>query len=175
MCVWGGSSVLLPAVTKLLFHLWILRAAASCRLHLFTWATQILGFYYPAGGLCLVQTGCLCPARHSREPTAQSTGELLARYFEGLITSSASEFQLGAPVWCVRCAVGSPAAEWTSEVWVPQAGAALNQGWHLSAHPHGIKPKEHHLVHWCCSEVFDCKGTCNITGLAILLESVELF
>lgn len=123
----------------------------------------------------MVQAGCLCPAGHRREPTALSTRDLLARYFKGLITLYASEFWLGAPVLCVRCATGSPAAEGTSGVWVLQAGAALNQGWHPPAHPHRIKPKVHNLMHWCCFEVFKCKGTCNISELAVLWESVEFF
>lgn len=118
ICVSEVGAVPLPAGCYLLSPSFCfsceLSPAATSGLHLFIWASQILGFYYPACGLCMVQAGCLCPAGHRRELTAQSTGDLLARYFKGLITLCASEFWLGAPVLCVRCVTGRPAAEWTS-------------------------------------------------------------
>lgn len=144
-------------------------AATSSGLNLFTWASQILGFYYPACGLCIVQVGCLCPARHRREPTSQSTGALLARCFKGLITSCASEFWLKAPVLCVRCISGSPAAEWTSGLgssgqvlpWI-RAGIPLPT-------PIGSSPRS---IIWCSDAVLRCLNA-NSSVLAMLLASVE--
>lgn len=128
----------------------ILIAATSSGLHLFTWATQILGFFLPS---LWFMAGWVCPARHRKEPTAQSTGDLLARYFKGSIALCASEFQLGAPVLCVRCIMYY--RQPSSRVNIRGLGSS-GRCCPESAHPPRTKPREHNLMHWCCFEVFNC-------------------
>lgn len=83
-----ARSVPLPAVIELSFQLSVAVTllsgpATSSELHLFVEATQILGFYYPACGLCIVaaERRARCRAQQGTKPP-ESVGCLFTGYIE---------------------------------------------------------------------------------------------